>query len=251
MDVYGLIGHPLGHSFSQRYFSERFRREGIDADYRMWDLPRLDGREDLPDAEGLRGFNVTIPYKRLIIPMLDSIDQRAEAIGAVNVVKVTREADGMGGERPVLRGFNTDADGFRRSIAPLLGEGHHERALVLGTGGAAASVAFALRESGVEPRFVSRHPQEGMLAYDELTPQMVRSYTVIVNATPLGTWPDTDAAPRIPYDGITERHVCHDLVYNPEETLFMRLCAERGARVKNGLDMLHAQAEEAWRIWNS
>lgn len=244
--VFGLIGHPLGHSLSQKFFTEKFRREGINAEYRMWDLPQLCGREDLPDAVGLRGFNVTIPYKRRILPMLDAVDDVAAAIGAVNVVKV-REEDGV----RKLTGYNSDAPGFRQSLVDMPGfsADDHPRALVLGTGGASKAIVYALRSLGIEPTLVSRREAPGVITYADLDAEVMATHTLIVNCTPLGTFPDTEAAPPIPYDLVGGSHFCHDLVYNPSETLFMRLCGERKAMVKNGAEMLRNQALEAWRIW--
>lgn len=246
MDIYGLIGRSLGHSFSRRFFTDKFLREGIDAEYRLWPLPHISGVADLLAIEGLRGFNVTIPYKTEIMPMLHIISDEAARIGAVNVVKVEH----CGG-RTLLSGYNTDAGGFSRSIAPLLDRGTHSHALILGTGGASKAVAYALRPLGIEPVFVSRTPREGMLGYDSLTPEVIQAHSVIVNATPLGTFPDTDTAPPIPYRLIGSHHVCFDLVYNPSITHFMRKCAAGGATVCNGLDMLRFQAEDAWKIWTT
>lgn len=244
--VFGLIGHPLGHSLSQTFFTEKFRREGIKAEYRMWDLHRLDGRKDLPDVAGLRGFNVTIPYKTRILPMLDAVDDVAAAIGAVNVVKVTEE-DGV----RKLTGYNSDAPGFRQSLVDMPGfsADDHPRALVLGTGGASKAIVYALISLGIDPTLVSRSEAPGLITYADLDAEVMATHTLIVNCTPLGTFPDTEAAPPIPYDLVSRSHFCHDLVYNPSETLFMRLCREQGATVKNGAEMLRNQALEAWRIW--
>lgn len=245
---YGIIGFPLGHSFSGRYFNEKFKAENIDAEYVNFELPDIgDLMELIAESPELVGLNVTIPYKQQVIPYLTSLDNDAREVGAVNVIKIVRP---QGTDGPVfLAGFNSDLEGFRESIRPLLGAGH-EQALILGTGGASKAVAYGLKTLGVEYVKVSRRPGEGVITYADLTPEVMESHKVIVNATPVGTYPDTEACPDIPYDLVTPAHLCYDLVYNPAETKFMRLCAERGATIKNGLEMLHLQAQGAWRIWN-
>ena len=246
MKRYGLIGYPLGHSFSQKYFTEKFDRECVDARY---DLFPLESINELPglihDTEGLAGFNVTIPYKQDVIQFLDEMDDQAREIGAVNVVKITRQVHGA----YRLKGFNSDAYGFTESIRPMLGPSH-KRALVLGSGGASKAVIFSLRRLGVEPVVVSRRPSAGMLTYAAIDKEILMNYTVIVNASPVGMSPIIDACPDIPYEFLTPRHVCFDLVYNPEETLFLQKASAAGAAVKNGLEMLHLQAEGAWKYWN-
>lgn len=246
MKRYGLIGYPLGHSFSQKYFTEKFDRECVDARY---DLFPLESINELPglihDTEGLAGFNVTIPYKQDVFQFLDEMDDQAREIGAVNVVKITRQVNGA----YRLKGFNSDAYGFAESIRPMLGPSH-KRALVLGSGGASKAVIFSLRRLGVEPVVVSRRPSAGMLTYAAIDKEILMNYTVIVNASPVGMSPIIDACPDIPYEFLTPRHVCFDLVYNPEETLFLQKASAAGAAVKNGLDMLHLQAEGAWKYWN-
>ena len=213
MKRYGLIGYPLGHSFSQKYFTEKFDRECVDARY---DLFPLESINELPglihDTEGLAGFNVTIPYKQDVIQFLDEMDDQAREIGAVNVVKITRQVNGA----YRLKGFNSDAYGFTESIRPMLGPSH-KRALVLGSGGASKAVIFSLRRLGVEPVVVSRRPSAGMLTYAAIDKEILMNYTVIVNASPVGMSPIIDACPDIPYEFLTPRHVCFDLVYNPEE----------------------------------
>ena len=241
---FGIIGRPLGHSFSAQFFNDKFRSEQIDARYLKFELPDIgDLMEVLAEYPRLAGFNVTIPYKQDVMAYLDETAPEAAAIGAVNVVKVTQTPDG-----PFLAGHNTDVIGFCRSISPLLAG--RSKALVLGTGGASKAVVYGLRSLGVEPVLVSRTPSEGMLGYADLTPEVMASHTVIVNATPVGTYPHVDACPPIPYDLLTPAHLCYDLVYNPEKTLFLSKAEARGAVIKNGLEMLHIQAVEAWRIWN-
>lgn len=241
--MYGLIGYPIGHSFSARYFNEKFEREHIDQTYQLFplrDITELPGL--LADHPDLNGLNVTIPYKSAVIPYLTELDDDARAIGAVNVIKIDRE-------RGVMKGYNTDATGFRNSLMPLL-QPDMKRALVLGTGGASKAVAHVLRELGLKVTHVSRNPGKDTIGYCDLTPEVMESHLVIVNATPLGMWPNVDGSPDIPYRYLTPSHLCYDVVYNPEVTKFMTLASEHGARVKNGLDMLVGQAEAAWKIWS-
>lgn len=251
---YGLLGHPLVHSFSAAYFKEKFEREGIDAVYLNYDCATIgEAMARLSRVAGLRGFNVTIPYKQAVIPYLSSLSPEARAIGAVNVVRVV--ADAAAKDSPFapgfrLEGYNSDCLGFSRSIAPLLDPAKHRAALVLGTGGASRAVTYALTQLGLDWKLVSRTPHDAhMLSYADLTPEVMAAHRVIVNATPLGTFPNIDTFPDIPYDLITPDHLLYDLVYNPAETLFLRKGREHGAVVKNGLEMLHLQAEAAWEIW--
>ena len=243
--TYGLLGRVLGHSFSQAYFTDKFARDGVDAEYLNLELPDISGLGALLAAHpSLRGFNVTIPYKQAVMPLLHSLDASAVEVGAVNVVSVLPDGS--------LRGYNTDASAFACSLGHLLeGRAMPSRALVHGTGGASLAVNAALRRMGVEPCAVSRTASAGRLNYDDLTPEIVRAATLIVNTTPLGMWPDTGSAPQLPYDAITPAHACFDLVYNPDPTLFMRQCAARGAAVASGLEMLHLQAEASWAIWQN
>lgn len=248
MKLYGLLGYPLGHSFSAKYFAEKFAKEGIDATYKNFEFAEVaDAVAYLLQQDDLQGFNVTIPHKQAIMPYLNGLSAEAEAIGAVNVVCVKRDADGS----VKLLGCNSDVVGFSNSIQPLLRPKLHSKALVLGTGGASKAVMYGLRKLGVEPIYVSRTPKEGQLTYDDLTPEVMRDYKVIVNCTPLGMYPKVDACPDIPYQYLTPDHLLYDLVYNPLETLFMKRGAAQGAVVKNGLEMLHLQAEAAWVDWNS
>ncbi len=247
MDIYGLLGHPLGHSYSAAFFNEKFGREGIDAEYRNFDYPSAsEAVEALRAIPTLRGFNVTIPYKQQIIPHLAGLTPEARAIGAVNVVKVERDAEG----RVSLFGANSDAYGFGESIKPLIASPLYKKALVLGTGGASKAVHHVLRSLGLATVGVSRTAKEGCLTYADLTAEVMAEALVVVNCTPLGMYPKVDACPAIPYELLTPEHVLFDLVYNPEVTLFMQRGAERGARVKNGLEMLHLQAIGAWKVWN-
>ncbi len=248
--TFGLIGYPLGHSFSRNYFNDKFAAENIDAEYLNFEIPAItDLKEVLEDHPDLAGLNVTIPYKEKVIPYLDRIDDEAAEIGAVNVIKIVRH-DPLDDDDFELVGYNSDVVGFRNSISPLLND-ERKKALILGTGGAAKAVRQGLKSLGVEPVYVSRTPREGMLSYDELTPEVMDEFKVIVNTTPVGMYPNVDKFPPIPYELLTPSHLLYDLVYNPDTTTFMKKGAEHGAEIKNGLEMLLLQAFEAWRIWES
>lgn len=242
---FGLLGFPLQHSFSRSYHNERFARWGIDAVYDNYELADLSQLRTIVETDDeLEGLNVTIPHKQAVMPLLDEIDDKAQAIGAVNVIRIERCDD-----RVRMVGYNSDYTGFRNSIKPLL-KPHHTHALVLGTGGASRAVCAVLCDMGIVVRRVSRKPQDNVLCYDALTYEVMERNTIIVNTTPLGMFPQADTCPPIPYDMLTPRHLCHDVVYNPENTLFMERAAERGATVCNGLEMLYGQADAAWEIWN-
>ncbi len=244
-NLYGLIGYPLGHSFSQDYFNRKFEAENIDARYVNFEIPEIeDFNNVIADNPTLAGLNVTIPYKQLVIDMLDEMDPEAAEIGAVNVIKFIRRNG-----RLSLKGYNSDCIGFRDSIAPLLTE-ERSRALVLGTGGASRAVSYALRSLGIEVQLVSRSSRPGVLSYAELTDDIMKSHKIIVNTTPLGMYPHTDECPDIPYAMLSPEHLCYDLLYNPDVTLFMKRSAENGAETKNGLEMLLLQAFAAWNIWH-
>ncbi|MCR5820393.1 MAG: shikimate dehydrogenase [Bacteroidaceae bacterium] len=256
MKQFGLLGHPLGHSFSRAFFNEKFVREGIDAEYLNFDMPDISELNKVLDEHpSLCGLNVTIPYKQAIISYLNELSDEAQAIGAVNVVKIEHRDDAS----PWLKGFNSDIIGFTDSIRPLL-ERHHRKALILGTGGASKAVCRGLEKLGIEWRYVSRktitQPNSDSaagqtLSYSDLSPEIMAEYTIIINCTPLGMHPHTDSCPEIPYRTLTNRHLLYDLVYNPEITLFMRNGRRQGAKVKNGLEMLHRQALASWEFWNS
>lgn len=247
MKLYGLIGFPLGHSFSAHFFNEKFSKEGIDAHYRNFELPDIgEFTELLAEYPGLQGINVTIPYKQQIIPYLTSLSPSARAIGAVNTVRIAHDSQGS---VTSLEGHNTDAPAFARTIAPLLPL-EPVSALILGTGGASKAVGHALTQLGVPHTFVSRTPADGQLAYAQLTEEVITAHRVIVNTTPLGMSPHPGACPPLPYEAISRHHICYDLIYNPSETLFLAKCAARGAAVSNGLDMLRLQALLAYSIWN-
>lgn len=234
MRHYGIIGMPLEHSFSARYFGEKFAREGIDADYRLFPIDTIGKVEPL--LPQLDGFNVTFPYKQAIFPYLQAIDEVAQTIGAVNVVRGRT-------------GYNTDWIGFAQSLHPML-QPSDRQALILGTGGVSKAVRYALEQSGIHSTFVSRRPQKGMLTYGDLTQEVIEAHTLIINCTPLGMYPDVKSCPDIPYIYIGAHHLLFDCVYNPEQTEFLRQGAAHGARTKNGLQMLYEQADAAWKIWN-
>ena len=242
---FGLIGKTLTHSFSVAYFSDKFARENIHARYDLYPINSIDKIQDLiKDYPTLKGLNVTIPYKEKIIPYLHSLSEAASRCGAVNVVRIDRTDNGI-----FLYGDNTDIAGFRLSISPLLAK-DHDKALVFGTGGASKAVCFALSQMGIGYTLVSRSPEKGDLTYDRIDRDTLRKHLILINATPLGTFPDVETAVAIPYRHLTSRHVAFDLVYNPSETKFLSLCRDAGATCKNGLEMLHIQADESWKIWN-
>ena len=239
--LFGLIGYPLSHSFSPAWFSEKFRREGIAANYRAFELADLNAFEPLLEEHPeLEGLNVTVPYKEQVIRYLDRQEDEAKEVGAVNCIHI------KAGE---LIGYNTDVWGFKQSLLPLLDE-HHQRALVLGTGGASKAVCFVLDQLGVEYLVVSREGQGQALRYEDVGVEIIEGHQLIVNTTPLGMYPNIEGVPQIPYGGIGEKHLMYDLIYNPEETLFLQRGKARGARIKNGLEMLKLQAEKSWEIWN-
>ena len=246
MDKYGIIGYPLGHSFSRGFFTEKFAREGIDAQYINFEIP--DARmlcDVLCNNPELRGLNVTLPHKQAVIPMLDELSDEAREIGAVNVIKCT-----INNGQWTMKGFNSDIIGFTESIKPLL-QPHHKKALVLGTGGASKAICVGLTHLGLMWKYVSRTPRKGIITYEDITSETLQEYTVIVNCSPVGMFPKVDTAPAIPYGCLTSRHLLFDCVYNPEDTLFMQKGRKQGATVKNGLEMLHLQAVASWHFWNT
>ncbi|MDY3669697.1 MAG: shikimate dehydrogenase [Prevotella sp.] len=246
MDKYGLIGYPLGHSFSIGYFNEKFQNECIDATYENFEIPSIENLTEILDSNPeLKGLNVTIPYKEKVISYLDSISPEARAIGAVNVIKVTHK-----GNKTELKGYNSDVIGFTQSIEPLL-ERYHKKALVLGTGGASKAIIFSLKSLGIETLTVSRYERHGCVRYEDITPEMIKEYNVIVNCTPCGMYPQTDDCPNLPYEAMDNHTLLYDLIYNPDETLFLKKGKAQGATVKNGLEMLLLQAFASWNFWNS
>ncbi|MCC5929586.1 MAG: shikimate dehydrogenase [Cyclobacteriaceae bacterium] len=243
---YGLIGYPLSHSFSGKYFAEKFRKEKIeDAQYDLYELNKIADVAQLFDEKKLLGFNVTIPYKQEIKAWLDHLDDSAVKVGAVNVVKIS--SDGY------RTGFNSDYYGFKNSLLAHYHPEIHRKALLLGTGGAAMAVEAVFKDLNISYLRISRDENKGDVTYDALAkkPELLDEYLLIINTTPLGTWPQIEAKAPIPYFKLGSRHFLYDLVYNPEETAFMNAGKERGALVKNGYEMLVLQAEKSWEIWNA
>lgn len=242
--LFALLGKNISYSFSRGYFTEKFDLlELRDHLYTNFDINSI---EEFPsifqkNENQIEGLNVTIPYKETIIDYLDKIDKKAKKIGAVNTIRVTKKGK--------LKGYNTDEYGFRKSLQPLL-QKHHKKALILGTGGASKAVQYALRKLGVNYTFVSRNPREGQFSYKELSKEIIEDYLLLINCTPLGTYPNLEDCPVIPYEFLTSKHILYDLVYNPEETAFLLKGKEKGAVIKNGIEMLELQAEKAWKIWN-
>ncbi len=242
MRLFGLIGYPLTQSFSKKYFTEKFLKEDIgDAAYELFEIENICLLHSVLDNKNLCGFNVTIPYKKEVISFLSSIDSEAEAIGACNCIKITEGK---------LKGFNTDAPAFEKSLLPLL-KAHHKNALILGTGGASNAVSFVLKKLGIDYKFVSRTEKPDSYTYEQLNRYIIEDNTLIINTTPLGSFPKVENAPKLPYEYLSPRHYLYDLVYNPPVTLFLQKGRERGAAIKNGYEMLVGQAELSWQIWNT
>ena len=241
--IYGLIGAKLGHSFSKDFFSKKFAKEDISAEYRNFEIDNIEKFSEIIEY-GVYGLNITIPYKEQVIDFLDKIDPIAAKIGAVNVVKIVRNADNL-----ETIGYNSDIVGFTESIRPLI-ENHHKKALILGTGGASKAVIEGLKLMNIRSQLVSRTKSPNTITYSELSSNLLEEYTIIVNTTPLGMFPNTDSYPDIPYEFLSNKHLCYDLTYNPEETRFLKLSRDNGAKTKNGLEMLILQALESWSIWN-
>ncbi|WP_264529682.1 shikimate dehydrogenase family protein [Flavobacterium sp. N502540] len=240
---FGLLGRNISYSFSKGYFTEKFSDEVFAGNsYENFDISEINYFTELvKNNPDLKGLNVTIPYKEQVIPFLDKLSKKAALIGAVNTIKFTKSGK--------LKGYNTDYYGFKKSLEPLL-ELHHKKALILGTGGASKGVAFALDELGILYTFVSREAKDNIIDYNLINATTFDNFQIIINCTPVGTIPDTDACPDIPYDFFTDKHIAYDLIYNPAETEFLKRAKEKGAVIKNGYDMLIFQAEKAWKIWN-
>jgi len=242
---FGIIGKNISYSFSRKYFLEKFKKMGFDNyQYFNFDIPEIEGfpfllyhRED-----EFRGLNVTIPYKETIIKYLDEVESEAQKIGAVNTIKVTDDLR--------LIGYNTDVHGFQKSIEPLL-KNHHKKALILGTGGASKAIAYVFNKLNIAYKFVSRKEIENMLTYEMLDSEIMNEYSIIVNCTPIGTHPNIEDSPAIPYQYLSNKHLLYDLIYNPAETKFLQEGKKHGSGIKNGLEMLELQAEKSWEIWNS
>lgn len=256
MKQYGLLGFPLSQSFSKQYFSEKFRKEAIDAVFDTFPIPDINAFPSLIQSlPTLAGMNVTIPYKQAVMPFLDGLDAEAAAIGAVNVIRVERVENSA----PKLIGYNSDLVGFRESIRPLIerlktrferSEDIPLKALVLGTGGASKAVLYGFHQLGIETQLVSRRAASGQITYEDLTPHHYEAFRIIVNTTPLGMAPNINTCPLIDYSLLGKCHLLFDAVYNPDKTLFLQKGEQQGAIIKNGLEMLHLQAEAAWEIWN-
>ncbi|RBN50806.1 shikimate dehydrogenase family protein [Flavobacterium psychrolimnae] len=240
---FGLLGRNISYSFSKGYFTDKFNNENfVGCSYENFDIPEIsDFPEVIKNTTDLKGLNVTIPYKETVIPFLDKLSKKAEIIGAVNTIRITKKGK--------LKGYNTDYYGFKKSLEPLLLP-QHKKALILGTGGASKGVAFALDELNIPYTFVSREAKENGIDYDRINATTFDNYQIIINATPVGTSPNVDAFPLIPYEFFTDKHIAYDLIYNPAETQFLKKAKQQGAQIKNGLDMLIFQAEKAWKIWN-
>jgi shikimate dehydrogenase len=239
--VFGLLGKSLGHSFSQEYFTKKFEAEGIDAVYQNLELAQIDELKTVLRTENLKGLNVTIPYKSDVIPFLDGLSDEAAKIGAVNTIVFENER---------VIGANTDAFGFQQMIKPFL-LNTHERALILGNGGASKAVAYVLKSIGLDVVFAARNPQDGQFHLSEVNDMMVKHCGIIVNTTPVGTWPNVDDYISIPFHALTDAHLVVDLIYNPEQTEFLKRASEQGATTLNGLTMLYQQAEKSWQLWKA
>lgn len=240
---FGLLGRNINYSFSKGYFTEKFNTENFAGyTYENFDIPDIISfPEIIKKNPDLKGLNVTIPYKESVIPFLDKLSKKATKIGAVNTIKISKKGK--------LKGYNTDYYGFQKSLKPLLAS-HHKKALILGTGGASKGVAFALDELNIQYTFVSRDAKKNAIGYDQINAATFDNYQIIINSTPVGTSPNTDAFPLLPYDYFTAKHIAYDLIYNPAETQFLKKAKKQGAQIKNGLDMLIFQAEKAWKVWN-
>ncbi len=240
---FGLLGRNINYSFSRGYFTEKFSNENwLGCTYENFDIQEITAfPEIIQNNPTIRGLNVTIPYKEVVIPFLDKLSKKAAIIGAVNTIKISKKGK--------LKGYNTDYYGFKKSLEPLL-QPHHKKALILGTGGASKGVAFALDELGIMYIFVSRVANKNTIDYSQINSSVFDNYQIIINCTPVGTSPNTESFPTIPYECFTEKHIAYDLIYNPAETQFLKKAAAQGAQTKNGLDMLIFQAEKAWEIWN-
>ncbi|MDY8133980.1 shikimate dehydrogenase [Aquimarina sp. 2201CG5-10] len=239
--IYGLLGRNISYSFSKKYFSEKFEKENLNCQYDNFDIKQIDEIKNIVKNTEIKGLNVTIPYKEEIIEYLDDLDPIAKQIGAVNVIKFNADQK--------LIGYNSDYYGFTESLKPLLNPSI-KKALILGTGGASKAIAFALTQLDIHYNFVSRNPDFNELSYNDLDEDIIQDFKLIINCTPLGTHPNIDNHPDIPYEYLTENHVLYDLIYNPSETTFMKKGVQKGAKVTNGLQMLILQAEKAWATWN-
>jgi shikimate dehydrogenase len=245
MDTYGLVGFPLSQSFSQSFFEQKFKNEKIDAQYLNFSLESIGEFPEIIEDFSIKGLNVTIPYKEKVMPFIHELDDEAKRIGAVNVIKFVKHQG-----KTLLKGFNSDVYGFEVSLSKYLNSGHTQ-ALILGSGGASKAVRFVLKKLGINFTMVSRKAQKDWLSYSDVSPEIIQRNTLIINTTPLGMYPDIDVCPDLPYELMTAQHLVYDLIYNPEETLFMKKSRQFGAQAVNGSEMLIKQAEKSWEIWNS
>ncbi len=247
MRTFGLIGFPLSASFSKQFFADKFKTEGIkDCKYELHPVPQAKDMLDLIEADPLLcGLNVTIPHKVSVMPFMTELDDAAEKIGAVNCISIDQS-----GDKPRLKGYNTDVYGFEESLKPLL-KAHHKKALIFGDGGAAMAVKYVFNKLKIPFISVVRNAHPNAVLYSSVTKDVLEEYTILVNTTPLGMFPNIDSFPPIPYQHLSEQHLAYDLVYNPEETQFLAKAKAQGAAIKNGLEMLHLQAERSWDIWNA
>lgn len=243
--LFGLIGKNISYSFSKKYFSKKFKEKELsDYQYENFDIENI---KDFPKIIHefkfcLKGINITIPYKQDVFFYLDKVHKTARKVGAVNTIRITKKGK--------LKGYNTDVIGFQNSISPLL-KSHHKKALILGTGGASKAVAYVFKQLEIEYLKVSRHPRKKKeISYAHLTEELLNNHTIIVNCTPLGTFPSIDEKPEIPYQFLAKEHLLYDLIYNPEITAFLKEGLNKGAQIKNGFEMLELQAEASWKIWN-
>lgn len=244
MNKLGLLGKDISYSFSRTYFKKKFENENIkNTSYENFDIDNIDLFPSIiKNTKGLKGLNVTIPYKEQVIPFLDKVNKKAKAIGAVNTIRITKTGK--------LVGYNTDCYGFKKTLKPFI-KSHHKKALILGTGGASKAIAYTLDEMGITYQYVSRKLYDGVgFSYETLTEDDISDNQIIINATPLGTFPNIEDCPNIPYHAINEKHILFDLIYNPEETKFLKLGNKNRATTINGFLMLEFQAEKAWSIWN-
>ncbi len=245
MDIYGLVGYPLTQSFSQKYFTQKFTSENIQAQYLNFSIESIGEFPEIFEDQIIKGLNITIPYKEKVLPFIHHLDETAQKVGAVNVVKIIYQKN-----KARLSGYNSDVYGFELSLKKYL-KPHHTQALVLGTGGAAKAVIYVLKKLGINFKSVSRNARKGDFVYHELTRKHIADAPLLINTTPLGMFPVIHTFPELPYEAVSSEHLAFDLIYNPEETQFMKKCARQGAVAVNGYEMLVNQAEKAWEIWNS
>ena len=246
MNKYGLIGYPLGQSFSKKFFSNKFKKENINAEYINFEIDNINKFPNIiKDNKNIIGLNVTIPYKEQVIPFIDELDTEAEKIGAINTIRVIKNNNKI-----YTKGYNTDVYGFEESLKPFL-KIHHTKALILGTGGASKAVKYVLNKLDIEFKIVSRTKTDSILSYNDITNELLSEYTLIVNSTPLGMFPKINEYPTLPYNNITDKHLFFDLIYNPTETIFLKKAKDKNATIINGEEMLIKQAQKAWKIWNN